>query len=376
VFIPGLVQVRGDGNFARQRALLSTLGQAARKLIDAFTDARLLTKRASTSEADTVVEVAHESLFRGWPLLAGWLNDEREHLVGKAQLAHALAEWRAADPRHKADALLQGLGLKRARRLMANYQYGLSEEERSFIGASERRARGRSLMLSGLCAAVAGLIAALLVPRVYAEYAFRTALDCDKYAAEQDNNVHVPGVEFDQIRVEIAIPACRSAVAAQPGIARLMHNLARSLDKAGRYEEAVRWYSKAADLGWAWSQNNLGVLYLYGRGTPMNFANGVALIRAAAEQNNEQAVLNYTGKDFGVLFDGNDGLAGTLEKGLIAKSALAPGDAHERWNAMIPAAVDKFKQMADLPDKGITLRVLTELGVVNELSAHLPSGRE
>jgi TPR repeat protein len=165
-------------------------------------------------------------------------------------------------------------------------------------------------------------------------------------------------------------------VAAQPGIARLMHNLARSLDKAGRYEEAVRWYSKAADLGWAWSQNNLGVLYLYGRGTPMNFAKGVALIRAAAEQNNEQAVLNYTGKDFGVLFDGNDGLAGTLEKGLISKNALAPADAHERWNAMIPAAVDKFKRMADLPDKGITLRVLTELGVVNELSAHLPSGRE
>jgi TPR repeat protein len=117
----------------------------------------------------------------------------------------------------------------------------------------------------------------------------------------------VPGVEFDQIKVEIAIPACQSAVAAQPGNARLMHNLARSLDKAGRYEDAVWWYSKAADLGWAWSQNNLGVLYLYGRGTPMNFAKGVALIRAAAEQNNEQAVLNYTGKDFGVLFDGNDG---------------------------------------------------------------------
>jgi TPR repeat protein len=376
VFIPGLVQIRDDGNFARQPALLSTLGPAARKLIDAFTNARLLTKRASTSEADTVVEVAHESLFRGWPLLAGWLNDEREHLVGKAQLAHALAEWRAAEPCHKADALLQGLGLKRARRLMANYQYGLSEEERSFIGASERRARGRSLMLSGLCAAVALLVVALLVPRVYAEYTFRTALDCDKYAAEQDNNAHVPGVEFDQIKVEIAIPACQSAVAAQPGNARLMHNLARSLDKAGRYEDAVWWYSKAADLGWAWSQNNLGVLYLYGRGTPMNFAKGVALIRAAAEQNNEQAVLNYTGKDFGVLFDGNDGPAGILEKGLIAKSVLAPGDALERWNAMIPAAIDKFKQMANLPDRGITLRVLTELGAVNELSAHMPSGRE
>jgi tetratricopeptide (TPR) repeat protein len=375
-FIPGLVTVRDDGNFARQPALLSTLPLAARKLIDAFTDARLLTKRASPSEAGTVVEVSHESLFRAWPLLAGWLDEEREFLVGKAQLAHSLAEWRAAAPRQKVDALLQGIALNRARQLIANHPFGLSEEERSFIQASERHARGRSLMLSGLSAAVAVLIAVTAIPRIYAAYTFRTALDCDKYAAEQDNNVHVPGVEFDQIRADIAIPACQSAVAAQPGSPRLMHNLARAFDKAGRYEEAVGWYSKAADVGWAWSQNNLGVLYLYGRGAPMNFAKGVALIRAAAEQNNEQALLNYTGKDFSVLFDSDDVLTGILEKGLMAKGALAPQDAQGQWNAKIPAAIDKFKQIAKLSDKDITLRVVNALGVVDELSAHLPSRRE
>ena len=108
----------------------------------------------------------------------------------------------------------------------------------------------------------------------------------------------------------------------------------------------------------------------------MNFAKGVALIRAAAEQNNEQALLNYTGKDFSILFDSDDVLAGILEKGLIAKGALAPQDAQERWNTKIPAAIDKFKQIAKLPDKGITLRVLNELGVVDELSTHMPSRRE
>jgi conflict system STAND superfamily ATPase/TIR domain-containing protein len=373
-FIPGLVQVREDGTFARQPALLSALPPGARKLIDSFTDARLLTKPASSPEADTVVEVSHESLFRAWPLLAGWLNGEREFLLGKAQLARSLAEWRAAAPRQKADALLQGLQLKRARQLLANHPYGFSDEERSFIKASDQRARRRVWALSGLSAAVVALIIALAAPRMYAAYAFRTALDCDKYAAEQDNNVHVPGVEFDQIRVEVAIPACQSAVAAQPGNVRLMHNLGRSLDKAGRFEEANSWYGKAADHGWAWSENNLGVNYIYGRGTPVNFAKGVALIRAAAEKNNDQAALNYAGTDYNVFFDGNDKLASILETGLVAKGALAPQEVQGRWSAKIPMALDRFKQEAKLPDKGITLRVLNALGVVDKLSAQMSGG--
>jgi TPR repeat protein len=395
-FIPGLVQVRDDGTFARQPALLSTLPAEARMLIDAFTDARLLTKRASPSEGDTVVEVSHESLFRAWPLLAGWLADEKEFLVGKTQLARSLAEWRAVGQKadallqgktgrslagwraaaQKADALLQGLQLKRARQLLQNHPYGFSDEERNFIKASDRQARQRVWAVSGLSAAVLVLIGAVVAPRMYAAYAFRTALDCDKYAAEQDNNVHVPGVEFDQIRGEVAIPACLSAVAAQPGNARLMHNLARSLDKAGRYEEAVDWYGKAADFGFAWSQNNLGVLNIFGRGTPMNFAKGVALIRAAAEQKNDQAALNYAGTDYTVFFDGNDALASILERGLVTKGALSPRDVQGHWNTNIPAAFSRFKQMANLSDTGITLRVLSALGVVDALSAKMSTQRE
>jgi TPR repeat protein len=373
-FIPCLVQVRDDGTFARQPALLSALPPEARKLIDSFTDARLLTKRASSTEADTVVEVSHESLFRAWPLLAGWLNGEREFLLGKARLARSLAEWRAAAPRQKADALLQGLQLKRARQLLANHPYGFSDDERSFIKASDQRARRRVWALSGLSAAVVALIIAIAAPRMYAAYAFRTALDCDKYAAEQDNNVHVPGVAFDLIKADVAIPACQSAVTAQPDNVRLMHNLGRSLDNAGRYEEANRWYGKAADLGWAWSQNNLGVNYIYGRGTPVNFAKGVALIRAAAEKNNDQAALNYAGTDYNVFFDGNDKLASILETGLVAKGALAPQDVQGRWSAKIPMAFDRFKQAAKLPDKGITLRALNALGVVDKVSAQMSGG--
>jgi len=374
-FIPGLVQVHDDGNFARKPAVLSALPQEAGKLIDAFTDARLLTKRTASSEADAVVEVSHEALFKAWPLLAAWLIDEREFLVGKAQLGRLLTDWRAAEPRQKPDALLQGLALKRARQLLVDHAGGLSPEESTFIEVSAARARWRTWMLGALTATVLALITALVVPRVYAAYQFQTALDCDKYAAEIDNNVNVPGVEFDQIKVEIAIPACQSAVAAHAGNARLMHNLARSLDKAGMYEEAVAWYGKAADLGFAWSQNNLGVLVIYGHGTPKIFARGVALIRAAAEQKNDQAMLNYTGTDYTVFFDGDDDLATVLEKGLTAKGALNADDAEKRWSAKIPAAIERFKSSSHIVDKGITLRVLSELGVVDDISAVMAGGK-
>jgi hypothetical protein len=46
-------------------------------------------------------------------------------------------------------------------------------------------------------------------------------------------------------------------------------------------------------------------MYLYGRGADMNFARGVSVIRMAAEQNNQQAIVNYTETDFTILFQDN-----------------------------------------------------------------------
>jgi hypothetical protein len=280
-----------------------------------------------------------------------------------------LIDYRAASK--PSDAVLQGLQLRRAQLWLASRRHGLSTEEVRFIEASVRRAKQRRWALSALGVTVVLLIGAVAVPRIYAEYAFQTALDCDKYAAEQDNNVNVPGVEFDRIVTRIAVPACESAVAAQPGNPRLMHNLARSLDKAGKHQDAVDWYRKAADLGWAWSQNNLGVMALYGRGTEMNFAQGVSLLRAAAEQNNDQAIVNYARTDFTTLFEDSPVRASILEKALVARRLLKPEDLQGKWSDVLLAAVEAFKKSVQLSDRGISLRTLDRLGVVDELSANI-----
>ena len=48
--------------------------------------------------------------------------------------------------------------------------------------------------------------------------------------------------------------------------------------------EAVKWYRKAADQGYAKAQSNLGVMYDNGEGVPENDAEAVKWYRKAADQ--------------------------------------------------------------------------------------------
>jgi hypothetical protein len=115
----------------------------------------------------------------------------------------------------------------------------ISREEERFIKSSAARVRRRRLTIAGLTAVSLGVLSAWGGATFYAEFARMTAFDCDLLAAEVDNNVGVRGVEFDSINTVRSIPACRSAVNSDPDNPRLIHELARSLDKAGQYEEAV-----------------------------------------------------------------------------------------------------------------------------------------
>jgi hypothetical protein len=174
---------------------------------------------------------------------------ERDFLALRRELEQAIADWRAAPSAQKHAALLHGRFLARAKAGMATARDRLSQEEIDFIEASLRRAQGRTWLVSGLAVAILLLLAAVVTPRIYAEYAHRTALDCDLAAAEEGNTAHVPGVAFDQIVSDVAIPACEHAIAADPQNERLMHNLGRAFEKAGRSADAAFWYARASSSG-------------------------------------------------------------------------------------------------------------------------------
>jgi TIR domain len=369
-FVPHLVAVRDGDTLVRRPERLSELPPSSLRLVDAFVEARLLSRQSEPGGAtdEVIVEVSHEALFKAWPLLSRWLNEERSFLAGKAQLGRLLADWQATPAHEKSTALLSGLNLARARQWLATHRAGLSDTEVRFIQASGRRDRARKIGAYALVSATLLVLAGVGARWGYGEYVRRTSLECDLLAVEPDNNIFLPGVEFDRIDTARAIPACEWAVERDPGNPRLLHNLGRSLDKAG-YEDAVYRYRQAAERGSTWSQNGLGVLYLQGRGVQHDFKRGLELVRAAAEQNNPNAKANYQGQDYSDLFRDDRTLAAIVQNALVEKGFLQAENANQAWGAKTEAALEAYKRSAQLADAGLTLRTIDKLGVVDKISA-------
>src|SRR5688572_22108272 len=70
---------------------------------------------------------------------------------------------------------------------------------------------------------------------------------CDALAGDDPAVAVVP---FDAINADAALVACLAAVEQQPDNARLIHQYARALERAGRLEDARRLYDWAAADGY------------------------------------------------------------------------------------------------------------------------------
>jgi TPR repeat protein len=55
------------------------------------------------------------------------------------------------------------------------------------------------------------------------------------------------------------------------------------------YNEALKWYTKAAEQGYAAAQHNLGKMYWNGHGVPEDFVQSYKWLNLAAAQGNETA---------------------------------------------------------------------------------------
>ena len=166
-FIGAMVRVDDDGQYLRRPALWHDLPERARPVLERLANARLLV--ISTDSGFPIVEVAHEALLRKWPRLREWLDQERDFLVGKAQLRYALNDWTAAATTQKHATLLRGLSLDRARQWLRDHANSLSELEQTYIKDSivlddfetHRKKRRRQLSWAAVTALVVLSIAAL-----------------------------------------------------------------------------------------------------------------------------------------------------------------------------------------------------------------------
>ncbi len=108
---------------------------------------------------------------------------------------------------------------------------------------------------------------------------------CDELAANPlDPQRRKPGVSQREIKGKAAVNACEDAIAVHPDEARFQFQLARAYRALDRFEEAVAWYRRAADQGYAGAQNSLGVMYMRGLGVRQSCNEAVRWYGLAAAQ--------------------------------------------------------------------------------------------
>ena len=167
-FIPALVSIDPQSDQPMRRvAALSDLPTESHQLIQALVDKHLLL--SDLRDGQQVIEVAHESLFRQWDALAGWLRKEAEELKEIDRLEQAVAAWEKSG--EKLAWLMVGDRLAIAEALAAKPRYRRRlGSAREFLHASRNRetqrrdaeAKQRRAQIKRLRATVVAIFVALL----------------------------------------------------------------------------------------------------------------------------------------------------------------------------------------------------------------------
>ena len=133
-------------------------------------------------------------------------------------------------------------------------------------------------------------------------------LACERLATHpHDATASVNGVDMDALQknAQAAVEFCRQAAEAHPEIAHYQALLARASFAAGRYDEALALYRKAADANDARAMVSLGLLLETGDHAPKDLKAAYALYEKAAERGSADGALDLavaltTGKGINV----------------------------------------------------------------------------
>ncbi|MBB5857471.1 hypothetical protein ACFQ05_31680 [Amycolatopsis umgeniensis] len=157
----------GDGTEdTRRRVPIAELTNAA-AIVEAFSQARLLTRRQDD------VEITHETLLHSWPRLRAWINDDRAGRLTQQNLEEAATAWDRAD--RDSSLLFWGSRLEIAQTWAENAPAGeLSQVGETFLAACgrarRRAARRRTRLIAVLTVlTVVASTAALLFLRQQSE---------------------------------------------------------------------------------------------------------------------------------------------------------------------------------------------------------------
>jgi formylglycine-generating enzyme required for sulfatase activity/energy-coupling factor transporter ATP-binding protein EcfA2 len=134
-----LVSVNEDGIPTRQRMRYQRENTPTdtHHMIEAFTQARLLTVEGERGQAEITLEVAHEALFRSWERLKKWISLAQEDLILLRQVRNATQEWHSKNRPNYLLWVQERLVLVYA--MQARLQPELNDIESAFIEPEQER---------------------------------------------------------------------------------------------------------------------------------------------------------------------------------------------------------------------------------------------
>jgi hypothetical protein len=156
-----LVTADGTRAIVDLAELSSAAGGATdlRRLVDHLSQARLVVVQSREDDGGATVELVHESLISGWPMLRRWLDEGRDDAAFREQLRAATKQWEARD--RDPGLLWRGEAMQEARLWLARHADPLPERERAFLDAlihlgtrAQNLRRGAALGAIGLLLAV------------------------------------------------------------------------------------------------------------------------------------------------------------------------------------------------------------------------------
>jgi serine/threonine protein kinase len=150
---------------AELRELSREVGEVQR-LIDQMVDARLLVVQSLEGGKGSTVEIVHESLVQGWPMLRRWLDENQDDAALVDQLRVAAKQWQQKnfDP----GLLWRGDAAGEARKFRGRYKGPLLEVERGFLDAvihheAAQARRRRTAIIAGFTTLSAVVIAMMVL---------------------------------------------------------------------------------------------------------------------------------------------------------------------------------------------------------------------
>jgi serine/threonine protein kinase len=150
-----------------------------RTLVDQLVQARLLVVQSRGTDEAATIELVHESLITGWPLLRRWLDEGRDDAAFRESLRMAARQWQG---RGKPQGLLwRGEAMEEARLWRARHADVLPPKEQEYLDAvfalANRAQRLRRTIAIGTIAFLSLVIALGAVALLQVRMAERRAVD-------------------------------------------------------------------------------------------------------------------------------------------------------------------------------------------------------